>query len=588
MNSKRMNGRRLSVAILLTIAIVAVFAVRLVDLQVVRAAELNEASLNKRAVATTTYGARGQIVDANGVVLADTVARYDITASPRSVSDTFSRKVTNADGSTGTVTVTTAQALNEIAEITGADPQAMKVKLTENPESDYTVLVRSLDAEKYREVRALKIPWAYAEVRYTRTYPNGAVAGNLVGLLGTEDPLNGLEYTEDSCLDGVDGQSTYERGLDGVRLPGSTVTKQEPVNGGTLRLTIDSDLEWYVQQQIAEQAVAVGADSASAIVVRVKDAHIMAMADWPSVDPNDIGATEEPYRGSLAFTGAYEQGSTFKPLSAAMLLEEGAATPLTQVTVPSLVQTPEGGQVRDATPHATQNLTLAGVIQNSSNVGISMLATKLSNSTRYDYLSKFGMGTATAVGFQGESSGILAKSWDSQQKYDVAYGQGVSSTLAQMGSAYQALANNGVRLPLTLVAGCDKPDGTVVTPDAGEPVQVVSESTADQVVAMMETVVSGGDLSSLLTIPGYRVAAKSGTAQMAVNGVYSGERVVSVAGMAPAENPEYVVITSFVKPDTIKTSAAAAPTFQKIMTQVLKTFRVEPSTQPAPHLPTTW
>ncbi|PWB96561.1 peptidoglycan D,D-transpeptidase FtsI family protein [Salinibacterium hongtaonis] len=583
-----MSGRRLSVAIVVTLAIVAIFAVRLVDLQVVRAAELNAASLNKRAVSTVTYGARGQIIDANGVVLADTVTRYDITASPRFVKDSFARDVTNADGSKSTVTVTTAQALAEIAEISGGDQQAMMVKLTENPESDYAVLARGLDADQYREVRALKIPWAYAEVRYTRTYPNGAVAGNLVGLLGTEDPLNGLEYTEDSCLDGIDGQSTYERGLDGVRLPGSTVTKQEAVAGGTLKLTIDSDLQWYVQQQIAEQAVAVGADSASAIVVRVKDAQIMAMADWPSADPNDIGATEEPYRGSLAFSGAYEQGSTFKPISAAMLLEEGAATPGTKLTVPSLMQTPEGGQVRDATAHATLNLTLAGVIQNSSNVGISMLATKLSNSTRYDYLTKFGMGTPTAVGFQGESGGILSKSWDSQQKYDVAYGQGIASTLAQMGGAYQALGNNGVRLPLTLVEGCQKPDGTVEAPAGAAPVQVVSESTADQVVAMMETVVTGGDLSSLLTIPGYRVAAKSGTAQLAVNGVYSNERVVSVAGMAPAENPEYVVIASFVKPDTIKTSAAAAPTFQKIMTQVLKTFRVEPSTQPAPHLPTTW
>lgn len=585
MSRSRASRRRLSIAILGTIAIMSVFAVRLVDLQVVRADELRDASRDKRAVAVTERAPRGSIVDTNGVLLAQSVTRYDITASPRHA---LPFKRTLPDGQ-GRVEVTVFQALKEIADITGADIDALMNAITERPESDFAYLVRSVGTQEYRAVRELDIPWVYPQAVPERTYPNGAVAGNLVGFVGTDGPQYGIEFSEDACLASVDGVSTYERGADGVRLPGSTVTTVEAKPGGTVTLTIDADLQWFVQQTIAEEAIALGAESAMAIVVRVDDGHIVAAADWPAVDPNDRNSVAAEFFGARSFSYAYEPGSILKAMSAAMLIDQGAAHPGTRLTIPWRWQTPDGAAVRDAVGHADWDLTLAGVLERSSNVGTAMLSAELSNEVRLDYLHRFGFGEPTAVGFQGESRGLLDESWNTQQRYDISYGQGIAVSAAQMVSAYQALGNGGVRLPLTLVESCTAADGTVTVPERGAPVRVVSEAAAKTTIDMLQGVVTEGFLSSVLSIPGYNVAAKTGTGEVAAaGGGYGSDRIISLAGLAPADNPEFAVLVTYVKPTIMKTSAAAAPTFQKIMAHVLKTYRVPLSTQPAPRLPTTW
>jgi cell division protein FtsI (penicillin-binding protein 3) len=218
-----------------------------------------------------------------------------------------------------------------------------------------------------------------------------------------------------------------------------------------------------------------------------------------------------------------------------------------------------------------------------------MIGSRLAPSVRYDYMRKFGLGEKTAINMGGEqSAGILAKTWDDQTKYNVMYGQGVSATAVQMAGIYQTIGNNGVRLPLTLVEGCQQADGTMTDVPSTTGVRVVSDQAAKTVVNMLESVVTGGELSKSLKIAGYRVAAKSGTAEVAVNGRYTGDRVVSVAGLAPAEDPQYAVIVTFTKPAIMKSSAAAAPTFHKIMSEVLTKYRVPPSTTPSTSPATTW
>ena len=590
MTAERRARRRVAAAVLVMSMVLGGFVVRLVDIQVVRAEQLSDESEARRSIPSPLYGARGDIVDASGVVLADSVYRYDIAVSPRFVED-----YRLADPETGEKTEhTVAEALASIAELIGADPLELRAgidaELALDPADDHSYLARRVTTETFQAIRALRVPWVYFERQPSRTYPNGQVAGNLVGFLGTDGPQTGLEFRLNDCLEATNGASTYERGADGVKLPGTTVVQQEAVDGGTLRLTIDADVQWFAQQTIAEQAMAIGADWATAWVVRVDDGHVIAAADWPTVDPNDVNGTAPENRGSRSFSEPFEPGSIFKAMTFAGLLDAGVTTPGEQLIVPGRLPTIANYSITDAWAHDDLRLTSTGVLMRSSNVGTSILSSRLSAQQRHDYLSAFGIGEQTAVDFLGESNGRLrsAESIDGHGTLTQMFGQGVTATSAQIASAYQALANGGVRQPLTLVTGCERADGTVTHAPATEGSRAVSEAAADTTVAMLESVATDSAIASLVSIPGYRVAAKTGTAEVAENGRYTDERIISVAGLAPADDPQFVVVVTYGRPDTMKTSATAAPTFRSIMTQVLKTFRVEPSTQPAPRLPITW
>lgn len=590
MSVDRRTRRRLAASVLVLIVVLGGFLIRLVDIQVVRADQLSQESEARRSIPTTLFGARGDIVDANGVELADTVYRYDITVSPRFVAD-----YTLKDEATGERTQhTVAEALEGIASVTGGDSAQMLATIQDelalDPEDDHAYLVRRVTTEQFQAVRALRIPWVYFDRVAARTYPNGQIAGNLVGFLGTDGPQTGLEYRLNDCLDATNGSATYERGADGVKLPGTTVVQEEPVDGGTLHLTIDSDVQWFTQQTIAEQAIAIGADWATGWVVRVSDGHIIAAADWPTVDPNNVDGTDPDNLGSRSFSEPFEPGSVFKAMTFAALLDAGVTTPGEQIIAPGRYPTIAGYSITDAWAHDDLRLTTTGVLMRSSNTGTSVLSSRLSADERHDYLEAFGIGQETAVDFLGESSGRLrdADSIDGHGTLTQMFGQGVTATSAQIASAYQALANGGVRKPLTLVTGCEHPDGSVTHVPSTEGERAVSEDAADTTIAMLESVATDGAIANLISIPGYRVAAKTGTAEVAENGRYTDERIISVAGVAPADDPQFVVVVTYGKPDTMKTSATAAPTFRAIMTQVLKTFRVAPSTEPAPRLPTTW
>ncbi len=589
MINPRGTRRRLALSVIVVFAIVAVFVVRLVDIQVVRAASITEKASERRTIPVTTYGVRGSIVDANGVVLADSVERFDITAAPVNVKldKTWMRK----DGKL--VQVPTAEAIQAIANITSTDPNVLYATLTKDPKSKFAYLTKAVTLDVFKKVRALQIPWVYSELHPSRTYPNGAIAGNLVGFFPSDKPLAGLELKQDSCLASRNGSSTYESSADGIRLPGSTIVEKDAKNGGTLHLTIDADLQWYLQQVLSDQGTALGADWGNAMVVRVADGHIMADADWPTVDPNHIDGTPDPNNwGARSFSSPFEPGSIMKPATFASLLDAGVITPETHVTVPGIYTEglPAGSKIKDSWAHGDINMTATGVLMNSSNIGTAILSKNLSLKKRHAYLEAFGFNSDTAVDFLGESSGSVLPldQTDSITNLTQQFGQGMSATSAQIASMYQTLGNGGVHMPLTLVSGCEQADGTMTDVPSTAGTRVVSESAAKTTVQMMEIVATQGSVHSVISIPGYRIAAKTGTAEVAEGGVYTSDRIVSVAGLIPAEAPAYAIVVTFAKPDTMRTSAAAAPAFNAIMKQVIKTFRITPSTGSVPNLPVTW
>ena len=592
MNHARSSRRRLVAAVLAVFAIIAVFSVRLVDIQVVRAETYREAAGSNYYTATL-WGTRGSIVDANGTVLATSVDRFNITAAPINVDmDGFYRRI-EVDGEKRTEHVGVMEALGEISEaVGGADVQKMFEALTADPDAPWALLVKAVDLEAFKKVKELRIPWVYSEPQPARSYPNGAIAGNLVGLMGRDGPLSGTEYQWNECLASENGQVSYTMSEDGVRMPGSEVVEQPATDGGTVHLTIDADLQWFAQQAIAEQATAIGAQWATAMVVEVETGRIRAAADWPAIDPNDLDSAAPEDSGARSFVAPFEPGSVMKPLTVAGLIDAGKISRTTPFQVKSSYTVEgTGARITDSFWHGDVNYTTAGILVNSSNIGIAQMSELMSLEQRITYLNAFGFGSETSgAGFLGESKGYVrpANETDSVTAVTQQFGQGMTATSAQVVSLYQALGNHGVRIPLTLVEGCELPDGTWVDVADPEPTRVVSAQAADDVVIMLEGMTTQHPYAGILSVPGYRIAAKSGTAEVASGNGYGSDRIVSMAGMFPVEDPKYAVVVTFAKPVTIKTSSAAAPTFNAIIKQVIKTYRVTPSTVPAPDNPLTW
>ncbi|MBD7993758.1 penicillin-binding protein 2 [Arthrobacter sp. Sa2CUA1] len=558
----------------MALVLLTVLGVRLFQVQGLDPEGKAEAAVANRLVTTTVPALRGGILDANGNYLARSVERFDIVVDQRLSQDKDEYPRRTAEGEWEDVTFD--QAFEELSAILGQDTATLRGSIL--GEKGFNFVAKTVTPEIRDKVLAVKFPGVYADRTTLRTYPSGAVAGSIVGFLGTEGAQEGLELTQDSILAGEAGSKTYEIGGDGIRIPYATNEDVPVKDGDSIKLTIDQDLQWYAQQTIAAQTREYNAEWGNVVVVEVETGNVLAMAESTTVDPNNPGATEADSRKARSVTDSFEPGSTTKVITMAAAIEEGLITP----TSPFLIQsnyTVDGQTFKDAYEHGTLQMTASGILANSLNTGTVMVGEQLSPQERYDWMRKFGIGTELGTGLNGETSGLLAKpeQWDSRQQYTVLFGQGLTQTALHTAMVYQTIANDGVRLPPRLVNSTIDADGEEHVIDNGDGTRVVSKKTAEEVQRMLETVTVEGSGSSG-ALEKYRVGAKTGTAEApSPNGGYDGV-TVSYAGIAPMDDPKYVVVVTIQRPKGDLYYVEPGKTFQKVMEQVLTTHNVAPST----------
>ncbi|GAA3901202.1 peptidoglycan D,D-transpeptidase FtsI family protein [Microbacterium invictum] len=596
----RSPRRRTVVALAVVLVILAAFVIRLVDIQVVNANGHIADSRGKTGMAIALHGGRGDIVDTNGEVLATSTMLYNVQIDPmlaaKGINETDAAGNIVYDDDRKPINVPWPELAAQIAEVTGQSAEEVQAIVDEavavDPNKRYALIKKAVSTEEYRNLAVLGMPFLSFPQVPSRTYPDGAVAGNILGFVGSDgEPLEGIEALQNDCLTGSDGERVYQRGADGVIIPG-TVVEDPAVEGGTLKLTVDTDLQWYMQQLIAEETDRMDADWGGIMVVEVATGKIRAAAETATVDPNDVGASEPEDRATRLLRYSYEPGSTFKPVTAATAIEQAGLTPYSTVVAPDRMVFDNGAVINDSEHHATQNLTLTGGLVTSSNVALSQFGTTVDPATRLEYLQKFGVGQGTDLDWSGEPDGVYlpTEQWDNQTYYTTTFGQAFTVTVPQVASVYQTIANGGVREPLSLVESCTLADGTVVEPDLPEPERVIEKETAETVGLMLENVFAQGTLADDIKIDGYRVAGKTGTAQVIDPGTNKYKNNIfftSLVGYAPADDPQYVVIAVFNEPMKQRMSSANRSVFKKAMTQVLTHYRVMPSESETPLLPVT-
>jgi cell division protein FtsI (penicillin-binding protein 3) len=561
--------RSMTVAVLFVFSI---FGAQLLRLQGFDASAVSKDAQSSRTATIALPAMRGSIVDRNGTILASSIERRTVTVDQTAVPE----YVKTVDGVRSKVGV--AGAAQDLSPLLGIPVEQLTKDLTGT--AKYRVLQKNVTPLNWRKISELGVNGIYSEATSDRNYPTSTAAASLVGFVRSDGSAGGgTEVLMDKALKGKSGKTIYEQSQDGRPIPGARQETIKPVPGKDVQLTIDSDLQWFAQNAVAQKVIETKALSGTVVVQKVKTGELLAVASYPTFDPNQPGQSSDNWTNT-AFSEVYEPGSTGKVMTAAGALEEGVVTPSTVVEVPNRLPRADRS-FQDSHDHPTEYLTFAGVLAQSSNIGTILAGERVKPAKMYDYFRKFGLGAMSGMGFPGEGPGLLtnAKDWNGSQRYTVLFGQGLSVNALQATGVFQTIANDGVRIPPRIVAGTSDGHGGFTPEPKPNPVKVVSPDTAKQVRDMLEGVVGKEGTAPEAKIPGYRVAGKTGTADRydAKVGGYSG-KTASFIGFAPADNPEIVVSVTLQRP--IKGyfgGVVAGPVFHDVMTYALQELQIPPT-----------
>ena len=549
------------------------FGLRLVQVQALQAGDYRSRAVNEMEKVRTLQAPRGDITDINGVPFARSVAATSIVVDQT--------QITNPAKVAAFVAPIIGMKVQDVQEALTGTRKWNMVFRNAKP-ATWLKLSAAIDQynSQFKAMSPDRIIGFFPERSYVREYPSGSLIASLIGFVNHDGVgATGLESSMNSTIKGIDGKYSYANGY-GAEIPGSQSEIIAAKAGTSIRLTIDRDIQWVASKAIADAVKSSRASSGTVIVMDPKTGAILAHATAPTFDLNNRDNISLAAMRNPSVQDVYEPGSTGKIMTIAAAMEEKLVTPTTLFQVPYSLKR-AGTPFHDHERHPIQNLTTSGILAVSSNTGTIMIGEKLSNNQLHDYLTKFGIGVSTGSGLPGESRGILrpVSDWSGTTAPTVAFGQGYSVTAMQATSVFATIANDGVRVSPTVIAGTNSANGNFIPSKPRSNERVVSAETAKALRLMMESVVSGNGTAPSAAIPGYRVAGKTGTASRYndICGCYSGY-TASFIGFAPADAPRYVVSVTIQDPKGMHWGGyLGGPVFKKVMSFALKSKHIAPT-----------
>jgi cell division protein FtsI (penicillin-binding protein 3) len=556
-SGSRPPARRLVVLFAAMMLALAVVVVRLGVLQLRESGDLLALGAEQRIRTYEVSAERGMFLDRNGVPLAMTREARDIYANPELVSDPYGEA-------------------RRIAPLLDLDQSWVRAALS--ADGTFVYLARQVDVEVAERVEVLHLPGIGSQVSNRRYYPAGSVGAQVLGFVGTDQTgLGGLEAYYEDVLTGTPGSRTVEVTPHGQEIAGGVLHEEPGVPGEDIVLTIDREMQYMAQRYLQHAVQENRAAGGTIVVMDPMTSEVLAMASYPTFDPNRFLDFDANNRINRAVTDAWEPGSVNTIDTAAAALETHSVGLSERFTV-APTRTIDGYTIHDAHWHPVESMTIGDIISESSNVGASLLADRAGNAALGQYFDRFGFGQRTGVGFPGEGVGIMPTGqWEDITRATVSFGAGVAVTPLQMASVYATIARGGVWEQPRLVASIIGADGAEREPSVEPARRVIEPETADLLTRMLAFVVEDGT-GSAAQISGYQVAGKTGTAKkLGANGRYTNRYVASFIGFLPASAPRVVVAVVIDEPRTIYGGIAAAPLFSDMARYAIQRLGIEPA-----------